>query len=66
MSEQIKLTREAYDELKKAERRFLDLLPKCDSFEACGIDANQYRGLIQQRLQEISEIEARFATPAPR
>ena len=66
MAAEIKLSREMYDELKRRERQLLDLLPQCDRFDQCGMDSGAYRGVLQNLLLQIQQIEQQFATPPPK
>jgi hypothetical protein len=63
---EIKLSREVYDQLKRDERKLLDLLPQCDRLDACQIDTGSYRGVIQSLLDNISQLENQFANPPPK
>jgi hypothetical protein len=60
------LTRAQYDELKKAERIVLDTLPMIDAAEQCGIECQQYRGMVQSLMEQMSAIQTQFFNPVPK
>ena len=60
---EIRLSTESYETIKRDQRRLLDLLPRCDQFDSCGIDTTQYRTVIQQLLNDIEQLEVQFVGP---
>ena len=57
----IKLTKERYQQLLKAERELLDLLPEYDKLEECGVDCTSLRQVNADRLPQIAALKKHYA-----
>lgn len=59
-------TREAYEQLKREQRKLHDMLVTFDKAEACGVDCQQLRLINEELLNNLTAIEQHFMTPPPR
>lgn len=57
---EIKLSKERYAELLRAERALLDLLPEYDKAESCGIDCSPLKALHDEYMERIQSIKDNY------
>lgn len=56
----IRLTREQVQSLAEAEHQISVVMGEFDKAEQCGIDCQQLRGLVREKLQEIAAIKEHY------
>lgn len=64
MASKIRMSKERYDELVKAERMLNDLLPVYDKLEECGVDCTGFRQINAERLPQIAAMKKNFGPNA--
>jgi predicted DNA-binding protein (UPF0251 family) len=59
----IKLSAERVAQLRQAQRQLHDILPEMDAAEQCGIECQQFRSLVQEAQNKITNLLTHFGTP---
>ncbi len=59
-------TKTDHTALKKAQRQLHDLLPMVDNADACGVECDAFRSVMDEISKQLAEIESRFMTPIPK
>lgn len=56
----VEFPEELKDRIREAQRRIHDTLPFVDEVEACGVQCQQQRALLEVLRKTLAEIESRF------
>lgn len=64
INKQIRLSQADYNAVMVAERQLQDLLTQFPKFEQCGIQCEELRALIQQRLSQAQALLRNFGPPS--